>query len=143
MSIVTAKPFGNEQLLYVIASLVPLVQVNPSDDKTAAIPPPQITRGHLFALQAANEFATALEHRAPDNGSKWVTDEWKARQDPFELDSYFRGTSNPHHMTFELSGKRRVDERTYLFDLRLYEYFTGQPDYVLGFPVDYGRGWII
>ncbi|TNJ64078.1 hypothetical protein FE784_22525 [Paenibacillus hemerocallicola] len=79
----------------------------------------------------------------PGQGAKWVTDEWKARQDPLELDAYIRGTPNPHHMTFELSGKRRVDARTYLFDLRLYEYYTGQPDYVLGFPVDYGRGWII
>lgn len=140
LSIVTAKPYNKDQLLYVIASLVPLEQLKLSDGTAAVLPPPQISRDYLFALQAANEFATAWAHRDPDSGLKWVADEWKARQDPLELDAYFRGTSNPHHMTFELTGKRRVDERTYLFELRLYEYYTGQPDYVLGFPADYGRG---
>lgn len=143
MSIVTAKPYDKEQLLYVIASLMPLEQVRPIDDPAAVLPPPQITRDYLFALQAANEYATAWSHRDPESGLKWVTDEWKAQQDPLVLDAYFRGTSSPHHMTFELSGKRRVDERTYLFDLRLYEYYSGQPDYVLGFPADYGRGSVI
>ncbi|MCS7463416.1 hypothetical protein N0M98_25245 [Paenibacillus doosanensis] len=143
LSIVTAKPFDKEQLLYVIASLIPLEQVKPSDDSADVLPPLQITRDYLFALQAANEFAAAWAHRDPNSGLKWVTDEWKARQEPLELDAYFRGTSSPHHMTFELSGKRRVDERTYLFELRLYDDYAGQPDYVLGFPADYGRGGII
>ncbi|RKN75847.1 hypothetical protein [Paenibacillus ginsengarvi] len=143
MSIITAKPFDKEQLLYVLASMIPLEEVKTSDGMTAALPSPPVTRDYLFALQAANEFAAAWAHRDPDSGLKWVTDEWKAGQDPLALDAYFRGTSSPQHMTFELSGKRRVDDRTYLFELRLYEYYTGQPDYVLGFPADYGRGLII
>jgi len=144
ISIGTAKPYSKEQLLYVAASLIPLDELKLSDGTVpAADHPPQITREYLFALQAVNEFASAWAHRDPAKGLQWVTDEWKAEQDPQQLDAYFRGTSNPHHMTFELSGKRRVDDRTYLFNLRLYEYYTGQPDSVHGFPADYSRGWTI
>jgi len=144
ISVSTAKGYDKDQLLFVAASLIPLEELKLSDGTAAvATPPPQITREYLFALQAANKFAAAWASRDPNNGLEWVTDEWKAGKEPPYLDAYFRGTSNPHHLTFELSGKRRVDDRTYLFNLRLYDYYRAQPDSVLGFPADYGRGQII
>ncbi len=144
LSVSTAKPYSREQLLFVAASLVPLEELTLSDGTVpAAVQPPQITREYLFALKAVNEFAAAWAHRDWDTGLKWVGDEWKADKDLEEQKAFFVGTSNPHHMTFEVSGKRRVDDRTYLFTLRLYEYYWGQPDSILGFPADYGRGWTI
>lgn len=141
ISISTAKPYSKDQLLFVIASLVPLEELKLSDGTfPAANNPPPITREYLFALKAANEFASAWVRRDPENGLKWVTDEWKDGNDPQYLDSYFRGTSNPYHLTFELSGKRRFDERTYLFELKLYDYYTAQPDSTFGFPANYVRG---
>ena len=143
LSIGTAKPYSKDQLLFVIASLVPLEELKLSDGSVAANIPPPITREYLFALKAANEFASAWARRDPENGLKWVTDEWKAGKDPLYLDAYFRGTSNPHHLTFELSGKRRVDERTYLFELQLYDYYTAQPDSTFGFPANRAPGWTL
>ncbi len=144
LSISTAKPYSKEQLLFVAASLRPLEELTLSDGSSpAVVTPPQITREYLFALKAVNEFASAWARRDPEAGLKWVSEDWKAGKDPEQLDAFFRGTSNPHHMTFELSGKRRVDDHTYLFALRLYEYYSGQPDSILGFPADYGRGWTI
>ncbi|WP_372630650.1 hypothetical protein [Cohnella sp.] len=143
-SISTAKSVSKDELLFVAASLIPLDELRlPDGTVPAADLPPQITREYLFALKAVNEFASAWARRDPDAGLQWVSEEWKAGKKAEELDAYFRGTSNPHHLTFELSGKRRVDERTYLFSLRLYEYYTAQPDSVLGFPADYGRGWTV
>ncbi|MFC4597131.1 hypothetical protein [Cohnella hongkongensis] len=143
-SISSAKSVSKDELLFVAASLAPLDELKlPDGTVPAADLPPQITREYLFALKAVNEFASAWSRRDPAAGLKWVSDEWKAGKKAEELDAYFRGTSNPHHLTFELSGKRQVDERTYLFSLRLYEYYTAQPDSVLGFPQDYGRGWIV
>lgn len=141
LSIGSAKSVSKDELLFVIASLVPLEELKlPDGTVPAANTPPPVTREYLFALQAANEFASAWARRDPENGLKWVTDEWKAGKDPLYLDAVFRGTSNPHHLTFELFGKRRVDERTYLFDLRLHDYYTAQPDSTFGFPADRGRG---
>ncbi|GAA3410202.1 hypothetical protein GCM10020370_53580 [Paenibacillus hodogayensis] len=141
ISISTAKPYNADQLLFVAASLVPLEELK-LPDGTATNTALPVTRDYLFALQAANEFATAWTHRDPENGLRWVSDAWKAVKEPLEADAYFRGTSNPHHMAFELSGKRKPDERTFLFDIHLYEYYTGQPDYVHGFPFD-RRGWTL
>lgn len=143
-SIGSAKSVSRDELLYVAASLTPLDELQLSDGTVpAADPPLQITSDYLFALQAVNEFASAWSHRNPVEGMKWVSDEWKEGKNTEQMDAYFYGTSNPHHMTFELAGKRRVDDRTYLFDLRLYEYYTGQPDWVHGFPIELSRGWTI
>ena len=144
LSIGSAKSVSKEQLLFVAASLIPLEELTASDGTVpAAVQPPQITREYLFALQAVNEFAAAWAHRDWEAGLKWVDDDWKADKELEEQQAFFVGTSNPHHMTYELVGKRRVDDRTYLFTLRLYEYYWGQPDSILGFPADYGRGWTI
>ncbi|MFS0724908.1 hypothetical protein [Paenibacillus sp. 1P07SE] len=67
------------------------------------------TKDYLFALQAAQKYASAWADRDPERGLQWVTEAWQSGKDPLELDAHFRGTSNPHHMTFELNGLRQVD----------------------------------
>lgn len=135
ISIGSAKPVNREQLLFVAMSLVSLDEKLPEPEK-----PLMVTRDYLLALNAMNEFLTAWLHRDAKSGVNWVSDEVKRKTDPEVLAAHFAGVSNPHHQAFEVTGKKRINEDTYAFDVSLYEYYTAQPDSVNGLPYKRDKG---
>lgn len=135
LSVGSAKPVSEDQLLYVAASLAPLEGRLTQPEK-----PLSVTRDYLLALNAMNEFVTAWLHRDASNGVKWVSDEVKRRTDPDVLSAYFTGVSNPHHQAFEVTGKKQISDERFAFHVLLYEYYTAQPDAVNGLPYEHAAG---
>jgi hypothetical protein len=119
------------QLLLVINALH-LCLLQGCNIKTPTSPPAASTSSvvrnddnYVLALSAANEFLSAWRDRHQDKGIAMLTPSLlKAKGEQWWRDE-ISGISNPHHEAYEITNGRPLADGRYVFDVWLYEYYTG------------------
>lgn len=84
----------------------------------------EIDQDYVLALSSANRFLSSWQSRDMEEGLKWLSLSLKHRKPSEELVNYISGTSNPHHQAFEVGGGKRTGEKSFAFEVRLYEHYT-------------------
>jgi hypothetical protein len=85
-----------------------------------------IDGNYVFALNAVDRFLHAWLVRDYKQGVKYITKELKERASKEELKIFFKGTSNPYHVAYEVVGWKYINDETIRFNVWLYEYIEGE-----------------
>lgn len=85
-----------------------------------------INTDYLMALHVADLFLTACIKRDAESGIALLSDRLKSLYTKDDLYLAISGTSNPHYQAFEVFNGTCVDKDTYVFQVHLFEHYTGQ-----------------
>lgn len=85
-----------------------------------------IDTDYIRALRTLDEFLYLWTYRNWPEGIKYISESLKKVKSEEELKSAICGTSNPHHMSFEVLGAKKTDKDTFRFNVWLYEDITGE-----------------
>ena len=85
-----------------------------------------INTDYVRALRTLDEFLHLWMYRNWPEGLKYISDSYKNIKSEEELKIAICGISNPHHMSFEVFGAKKIDEDTFQFNVWLYEDITGE-----------------
>ena len=94
------------------------IEVNYDYDKT-------IDSNYIRALRTLDEFLYFWMYRNWPEGINLVSETLKQEKSEDEIKMAICGLSNPHHMSFEVMGGKKIDNDTYRFNVWLYEDITG------------------
>lgn len=93
-----------------------------------------INPDYVFALHTTNRFLHAWLIRDYKDGMNYISDDLKKSVSEEELITFFSGTSDPHHMAYEVVGWRYVNEETIKFHVWLYEVVTSESSKSINHP---------
>jgi hypothetical protein len=85
----------------------------------------KVDSDYIKALNAANRFLIAWLNRDVLEGTKYITKNLKNSTTMEDLSAFFQGQSNPHHHGFEILGIKRSKQNKIVFQVWLFEHYTG------------------
>jgi len=88
-----------------------------------------INTDYICALSAANEFLSAWRARHRDKGIAPLSPRLLQTKGEQWWRDEISGISNPHHEAYEICNGHRLPDGRFVFDVRLYEHYTGDVYY--------------
>lgn len=80
---------------------------------------------YLLALATADDYLHAYMHRDVEEGMKYISEELIKVRGSEDIRAAISGISNPHHVSFEILGAKKIDTDTYRFNTWQYDFNSG------------------